>query len=147
MRCTTRQRAAADEATAGHEAELRDTIRSSIDAFLATQRILLGAQQIAATSREAAARTIILVGSGISSAVLLLVLIGVRRDLMARGKSERLLRDAMGDLESRVADRTEQLERSAAELEQEVIVRRDAQQSCGSGAAIESSAADHQRDR
>lgn len=120
--------AVADEATAGHEAELRDTIRSSIDAFLATERLLLAAREIAATSRESAARTIILVGSGISSAVLLLVLIGVRRDLMARGKSERLLRDAMGDLESRVADRTEQLERSAAELEQEVIVRRDAQQ-------------------
>ena len=110
------------------QSDAADPLRDRLDVFLGTERGLLAERESAVMQRGSVARTVIVVGSVISSAVILFVLIGVRRDLLVRNKSERVLRDAMGALEGRVVDRTEQLERSAAELQQEAIVRRDAQQ-------------------
>jgi len=114
--------AAAIEEDHGHRAA-----RSSIEAFLAAEgSLLVGRQTVAATSGSTA-RALILGGGVLASGIAVLALLTLHRSIGSRRASERVMTEALGALKSDVVDRTERLEHSARELEQEVLARRATQ--------------------
>jgi CHASE3 domain sensor protein len=110
--------AAAQHADPGRGWQLYDELRDAIDVMKGTEASLLEDRK-SLTRRTSVATEATIIGGGLlAMAVAALALVAIRRDFAGRHRAEQSLRAANQELELRVKQRTEELERSNDSLRQ-----------------------------
>ena len=119
--------AARNEIATGPARRLHELIREQVDALTASEVTQLAERQRSAQRLAGTTDALVVGGGALTTAVVGLVLLALRRDFASRRRAERMMRAAQQDLELRVGQRTAELELSAAELSAEVAARRGVQ--------------------
>ncbi len=104
--------AAQGEILTGKGKEFHDRIRRLIDEMKSTETSLLQEREFRANRNSDMAQLIILGGGLLACGIVVLALLAIRRDFAGRTRAERALREANEQLEERVRQRTEQLEKA-----------------------------------
>jgi signal transduction histidine kinase/CHASE3 domain sensor protein len=116
--------AAAQAATlTGQGRETHRAIRQAIGAMQETERTLLAERETLAARSTAKTKAIVIAGSVAALAAVTLSLLGILRDIAGRHRADAALREANVRLETRVAERTAELQTANTALQAQVSER------------------------